>query len=146
MLVRLTPDQTINYWPVIKEVIDEVIKPLGGSKPDIEERMLLGLQSGGLVAWLSARKRLDDVPLITAIVLTTVTEDNWSGARGLVLYAVKAYDTTEAVEWIDGFETLKKHGQHLGCSHMIIMTKEERLSQLSKKFGAVESMFLTIPF
>jgi hypothetical protein len=140
------PDQIAKFWPQIKESIEESVPPLSWEKSDRTNNILQALLEERMQCWAAYRKYGETDSEIVGIVLTTTTGDGCSGTVNFLLYSVFGYNKTNADDWIEGFQTLGAFASALGCKQIVAYTRDAKLIELAKKFGADTSYtFISVP-
>jgi len=141
MLLLLMPDQVPRYWEDIKEGIESTL-PLG--IPGRSQRILAGLLSGRVQAWVSYRR--GDKTVVDGAVLTRIVEDDIDGTRDLLIYCLWAIGETHESTWTEGLKALLDYGRGKGCNRAIAYSDVPMIVGLTKLMnGEARYVFLTWP-
>lgn len=142
MLLLLMPEQISPYWEDIKEGIEKTLPP---GVPDRSQRILTGLLSGSVQAWISYHRE-DDKTIVDGAVLTRIIEDDIDGTRDLLIYCLWATDKTHESTWTEGLKALLDFGRGKGCNRAIAYSDVPVIIGLTKLMnGEALYMFLTWP-
>ena len=143
MLLKLMPEQVSEYWDGIKFAVEEALPPVVGETPEKMNNILMALLNGEMDCWVSYRKEESGV---VGFVITTITHDSCSDTTNLLLYVIYGMDQTKGVDWIEGYQALRKFALSKGCHRIIGYTTSDKVIKIAKKFGndSVFS-FISIP-
>jgi len=144
MIIKLLPDQVMNYWPMIKGGIEASLPPVTGDSKEKMNNILIELLDGRLDCWIAFRKDIEvDV---VAIIITSISYDSRGDTSSLLLYCVYALKQTEGQDWVEGYEALSKYARANNCSRMVAYSNDEKILKIVEKFGGDASYrFLSIP-
>lgn len=142
MLLKLTPDQVVNYWDDIRDLIKESLPPTSDKSDRAMNRLLEALMVGIVDAWISFRKPDKEV---VALVTTTVVSDVLSRTRTLLIYTTTTLKQSNAVDWKEGFEALNKYAKKLRCHAVACYTTNPEIRKIAAKFGGEEVQYITFP-
>jgi len=141
MLLLLMPEQISPYWEDIKEGIE---KTLPSGIPGRSQRILTGLLSDRVQAWVSYQR--EDKAVVDGVVLTRIVEDDIDGTRDLLIYCLWAIDETHESTWTVGLKALLDYGRGKGCSRAIAYSDVPMIVGLTKLMnGEARYAFLTWP-
>lgn len=142
MLLLLMPDQISPYWEDIKGGIERVLPP---GVPDRSQRILTGLLSGSVQAWISYQREGDNTT-IDGAVLTRIVEDDIDGTRDLLIYCLWAIEKTHEGTWTEGLKALLDYGKGKGCTRAIAYSDVPMIIGLTELMnGEARYTFLTWP-
>ena len=134
MLARLTPDQVSNFWDVIKVAVEQSHPPFVGEKEDRDNNILQALLEDRMDCWMDYTTN-GEGSVLNVILLTTVTVDDCSGERCLLIYSIYGYRRSDGLSWVNGIETLKKWARYHGCQKIIAYTNSARVLAITEKLG-----------
>lgn len=137
MLQRLTNDDVVKRWSVIKEGIMRSLPPTVPLSEDSISGILSSLISGRLQCWIENGEEE-----IKGLVLTGVMEDEFAGIRNLLIFSIYSNRTSSPEDWRDGINTLKAYAKGRGCYKIIAFTDREIVESIVLKLGGQVSRVL----
>lgn len=144
MLVKLLPEQVMNFWDLIKDSIENSLPPYVTSNPQRMARIQEHLFGGILQCWVPAI--LGEAPRVLGFVITKVVYDDSTDSANLLIFSMYAVEKWDISVWNEGFQTLKKFAKSRGCESIIGYTNEEGAIRFAERFGGeAEYTFLKIP-
>ncbi len=126
------PDQISENWETIKYALGESLPPISLKSPETMNNILIKLMSGDMICWISYDK---DDNSINGLVITTIVIDDCSEIKNLLIYAIYAYNQTKGIDWMDGYESLRKYAKSRDCNSIIGYTKNEKIIKIAEKFN-----------
>ena len=142
MLLKLLPEQVVNYWDMIEEGLEANLPPIVGEVPEKMSNILEALITDEMQCWVSVR---EDTKEVVALLLTTVVEDKMSKSRSLLLYLVWTFKQSRASDWIEGFQGAQKFAKLMKCHRVISYATEPQVLKIAEKFGADFQTFISFP-
>ena len=142
MLLKLTPEQVVDYWDDIKELVKESLPPTAEKSDRAMNRILEAMLIGIIDAWVSFRKENKE---IVAIVTTTVVNDTISRSKTLLLYTTTTLKQSRAEDWREGFAAVAKYAKKLNCHTVACYTTNPEIRKIASKFGGEEMQYITFP-
>ena len=140
MMVKLTTEQSIKFWPLIKSAIEDSIPSIAGDEPKFSN-ILKSIILGEMQVWILASS-----DAVKAVTVTSFTYDTGTGAKNLLIYALRAFGEMTRRDWAEGFVTLKRFAKSSGCSHITGYTENDGLIRLAERLGGEgRYVFITIP-
>ena len=130
MFVRLLPEQIAVRWDAIKHTIIESSPPYVDDSQEAMNNVLMSLLNGTLQCWVSVVDKQVDM-----IVTTCIEEDFHSRTRNLLIYSLFGVRMLTGKSWVEGFDTMRKYALGEGCSAIIGITKEEKISRVVERLG-----------
>lgn len=131
MLAYLLPNQISDYWPLMRDHINDSLPPTGDYGPYDMNNILFALLSGGMQLWAVTDKDAH----MKGFVVTTVYQDV-SGVRTLMIYNAVALEKGPLSDWTCGIETLKKFGRSRGCSKLGAFVANPKILEAIKEYDA----------
>lgn len=142
MLVKLLPEQVMNYWDLIKEGIEACESSVNSYEPMDMESVQAHLLGGVIHCWVSVNKK----PKVVAFVITKIVHSDFTNNASLLILAIYAFEKTTGSDWVEGFETLKKFALSRGCKKIIGYTINDKVLKIVDKFGGdTNCRFISIP-
>jgi len=145
MLVKLTARQISEWWPVVKECLERTLPPFTYASPERFANILEQLLQGGMQCWIV--QRFDDSAQTVApegFVVTTISIDECSGVKNLLLYAVWSFGLVSDEEYRNGWQTLVTFARASGCHRIVTYTDQKRVVQQFQMLGGeAKYAFLT---
>ena len=135
MLTRLLPDQIAQFWPVIKNAIEQSLPPIVGDHPDKMNRILSSALSNNIDVWASY-EREGELSRFEGILVTKFIYDDARDTRSLLLYCLYGYDLVTNKSWVSGLETMLKYAVEKRCSQILAYSELPNLIELAAKLGA----------
>lgn len=130
MLVQMSRELVANHWSELKEALAVALPPTVRVDNEKLNGVLASIMRDDLQVWgLGSEKGL------TAIVATTVTFDNISGERSLLIYSLFGMKLISQEEWLDGLVTLRLYAKAKACNMIIGYTSVRRIVDIVKELG-----------
>lgn len=142
MLVRLTPDQIGDYWPMIEQSIVAALPPIVSEQAGAVKNILVSLLSGIMDCWVSFDT---ETKTILGTVTTVIASDPISGTRDLLIYTVHGFGSLQERHWQEGFVTIRKWARANNCSRITAYTDNPEIVTLSERFGGEVRQYIAIP-
>lgn len=130
MLVKLLPEQVAEGWDSLWFGISQALPPIAKNKPMTRTRVLQSLLEMKSECWVNAEDGK-----INAVLLTTVSEDELSGTRTLLLYALFGYAKITGSDYVEAVELLLRYAKSKGCDTVSAYTNSELLKKIAMKLG-----------
>lgn len=128
MLVSLLPEQVSAHWEEISYSIESSLPPIANENGKMSN-ILSAILLGKILCWVSIRDQR-----INAVVTTRILDDDITELKSLLVYTIFAMEGSGDIDWVEGFETLRKYAKSKGCSRIVgysefdsILTRMERL-------------------
>ena len=132
-LLKLSPEQLMQYWPYVRECIILALPPYVTSNADniirIQEQLLIG----SLECWACIE---DTIGEFCGIVTTQVVVDEATLTKNLFLFSVTLTEEHDHSIWQEGYVYLSKYAASKGCGSIIAYTNQESVVMLAKHLGA----------
>ena len=141
MLLKLLPEQIPQYWDEIK---DGILKTIPVGVPDRASKILNKLLLGTAQCWLSYH-RSNGNPIIDAVIITVIIEDQVHDTLNLDIYALWSVEVTQRSSWIEGIEALKKYARKKECTRIIGRSDVESILEFVRMAGG-EARYTLIAF
>jgi len=144
MLVRMLPDQVVDNWEFLSYAIEEALPPFADAAGDRMSSILTALLSDKMVCWVSVNSQ----NTIDNVVTTSITEDDCSGMKNLVIYSVFGVGETtmNRRSWMEAYKTLSDYAKAQGCYRIVAYTAEQSIIELVKRLGGDASYtFISVP-
>lgn len=142
MLLKMTAEQVANYWDDIKELVKESLPPTAEKSDRSMNRVLESMLLGIIDAWISFRKEDKEV---VALATTTISNDNISKTKTLLIYTTTTLTQSTAMDWQEGFAALSKYAKKLNCHAISCYTTDPEIRKIAAKFGGEEVQYITFP-
>jgi hypothetical protein len=145
MFVKLLSPQVTNWWELIWPCIEKCLPPCE-EKEKRQANILQALLEERMQVWVMLRKE-EGVNKILAILSTTVTQDECSKTKSLLIYSLFSYSTAmTAQDYTEGFEGLQKFARSKGCESVSAFTNLDKIVALIKRHkGSSEFRFISLP-
>lgn len=130
MLVSLLPNQVTAHWEEISHSIESALPPIANENEKMSN-ILSAILLGKIVCWVSIRNEK-----INAVVTTRILDDDVTEVKSLLVYTIFTMDGANEIDWIEGFETLKKYAKSKGCSRVIGYSEFDSIVARMKSLGA----------
>lgn len=130
MLIRLTPEQVVREWEVVRHAIKESTYEAIFTRPDAVRDHLRELISGTMQAWAMA-----DQDGFVGIVTTRFSVDASMGVKRLEIYSLFGFRDVAPRVWATCYVMLKRFALANGCSHIIALSDQENILSLAERFG-----------
>lgn len=134
MLTRLTANQISNFWDLIKDSVEKAVIPTADIGPDSLNKVLENLLSGRADCWINYNREEDNVN-ITGVLVTEVVEDDMTGTKNLLLYALHLFGGSDKRIWLEGAVTTAKWARKHKCHKIIAFTANKNIIETAQKFG-----------
>jgi len=141
MLIKLTPDQCMKYWDLIKE------DTLGALPPTvvITEETLTKMQENLLISKIQFWVVEVDGKILGSIT-TEIIFDDIVGTKNFLIVALNIYNHVSPSEVSSCLNTLKLYAKGRGCEQVIAYTNQQKIKDIVVKYGGdISYTFLTIP-
>lgn len=133
MIIELSQNDVGKYWPEIRAKVTDALL---GEYPDVDSMMgdiMQRLQTGALKAWIGYKD--GDLSRVEYIALTAEIIDAGIGKKDLLIYALAGWHPVADDRWDEDFKILCRYARSMGCNRIVAETREQRLIDLSAKFG-----------
>ena len=140
MLIRITNEQIVAFWDIIKFGIENSFPPTIKMGPNELDSVLEDLLSGMADCWVSYQRK--NTNQIDAIIVTKVIIDTASKVRNLLIYSLFAYTPSIQDSWTEGIEVLAKWARKKKCYNIIGYTSEPLIIDHVNKLGGDTSVTL----
>jgi hypothetical protein len=128
-LVRMQPQDAMQFWDEVKECIASALPPHLLETPEtllqVQEQVLVGQ----LECWLAVREQQ-----LYGVLTTRVVSE--FGQRSLLVFSVATLEHPPASLWPESIEVLKKYAASKQCSRVLAYSNHERLVQVAEYLGA----------
>ena len=135
MLLRLTPDQVSDNWPLIKIVIDELL-----GEDEVRDMKILQLMISEIMHVFSSYEK--NSGRFEAIIITSFAFDEIISQKSLIIYGLRAFNRVSKNSWEEGFTGVQNFAKGMGCQKIVAYTKDPMVVNLGKKFGFYSESFL----
>lgn len=130
-LVKLSPEQVMNYWDDIRECISASLPPMIPENSDnlifIQEQLLLGI----LECWVGM-----EPPRVFGVMTTQIIADSVSRCRNLLVYTLAMTDDHPHDMWQVCLEQMKKYASAHQCTNIIAYSCNPAMLHIAEKIGA----------
>lgn len=131
MLIKLTPDQVIKEWKVIKHAIQEATHEQIFDTDNKVQEHLREILIGTMQVW-----GIVEEGVFAGIGVSRFSHDNTMGVRRLEIYSVYGFRTISAGCWAENFVVLKRFAAANNCDYIITLTDNENIIAMAKEYGA----------
>ncbi len=129
MLLPLLPTQVDEYWPLVRDYVEESLPPIAGKGADIS-KILFGLMIGVMQMWLFTDKEQK----MKGFVITTMMQD-MTDSFTLLVYCAVLMDKEAKASWEVEFEAMKLYAKSKGCTKIALYLANEKIVKLLKEQG-----------
>ena len=133
MLLKMLPDQVSNYWPHIRESIEQALPPVVNESPNKMGNILEQLLTGEMQCWVAFRR--EDANEVVGFLVTTVTSDACSKTKNLLIYSLCGLKLSRGSDWTEGLEALKKFAKLMQCSRIVAYSDNPLVLKVVEKLG-----------
>jgi len=147
MISRLTLEQVVDLWDVIKYAIDVSLPPTASRERFRINKILDSILCGKMDCW-AVYERDEENKVISghAVILTVITVDECSGARALLVYALARLSERAPEElWYEGLSALRKYAVANSCQSLIAQTNVEFVRDKLVEAGGEEYSLMIVP-
>ena len=144
MLRRLSKEEIIKRWDVIKLAIERSLPPIASDKPNRIQQIYNNLMLGTVQCWGSYRD-VEKEDTLNGIGTTTIVYDFTSGAKMLLGYSVLSVGEIREEDWIEGYRQLEDFAREQGCEKICAYTTNPRIVEVAKSLGATGYVLLLSP-
>lgn len=145
MLVKFTPEQVAQLWPMMASGIDSALPPYVGDRDDRLRNILTAVLAGMLECWISYDV-IDGNAKIYGVVLTAMKVDDFSMSKYLLIYAVYGVGSSTNRNWVEGYNTLRRYALDNGCETIVAYScVPEIISMANRLGGDTRYQFLQLP-
>jgi len=130
MLIRLTPEQVVREWEVIRHAIKESTYESIFSRPDSVRDHLRELIAGTMQAWAIVAQEE-----FVGIVTTRFSLDASMGVKRLEIYSLFGFRDISPRMWATCYVMLKRFALANDCTHIIALSDQEHILSLATKLG-----------
>ncbi len=131
MFICVPIDHVTKVWPYIADTVSRALPPSTYASPYKVNNIVAALMRGDMQCWLYSH----DGKEIGAVALTTVTEDECTGIRNLLIYCMAGYDKIERHAWLEGINRLREFAKSQGCYQITGYTKSARVKRVVDMVG-----------
>jgi hypothetical protein len=133
MLLKMLPEQVSNYWPHIRNSIEQALPPVVGESPNKMGNILEQLLTGEMQCWVAFRKDVENE--VVGFIITTVISDPCSKTRNLLIYSLCGLKLSRGLDWIEGMEALRKFAKLMKCSRIVAYSDNQLILKVVEKLG-----------
>lgn len=145
MLIKLSVDQIADNWNFIRPGLEIALPPTVGSVANRMSNIFTSLLTGRLEAWVSVEKA-EKRNEITGFVITQLLNDDISGTKSLLIYAVYGLSNSSQVSWEEGLKTIQDYAHKNTCHRIIAYSEVESIIKfVQSKGGKAQYRLLEIP-
>lgn len=144
MLVKLLPNQVADNWEFISHAIEGALPPFAPEAGDRMSKVLVALMSERMECWCSVNTE----GVIDNVVTTTVSMDDCSGMKNLVIYSVYGVGETSMNKrsWLEAYKTLSDYARGRKCNRIVAYTDSPSIIKLVEKLGGeARYTFVSVP-
>lgn len=134
MLIKLLPEQTAKYWPMIKESLENTIPGEYLHKHARLNNILELLIADKMHCWWSVEEKDGNFKLF-GVLITTFFNDDCTKTRNLRIYSVFGYEDIPFSEWEEGFKTIVEFARAKNCSYVDAFTDIPGVVAIAKRFN-----------
>lgn len=146
MLVQLLPDQIARMWDAIKFSLEETLPPTVVVGPNTFNNILTAALCDKMQVWFGVSKEEDGRNRLDAIIVTTMSVEEVSGTKSLLIYSAYAYETLSLGTWKEYLTVGQKFAKARNCQHLAAYTDNERIRRVVRNLeGSKELSFVSIP-
>lgn len=148
MINKLTYDQIVDCWDLIKEGLEEALPyPIAGRHKYRESNILSSLLSGAMDCWLAYEKdEENETILLYSAILASVYVDECTGNRSFYVFAQLGFRDVPRKMWREGFNALIKYAKSQGCHMLTAHTNVPGVIETFKRLGgSAEYTYITLP-
>jgi hypothetical protein len=125
-------DQRIaELWQVIKSAIRSSALPTADTNDEKMKNILRSLLSGEAVCWYD-----NSGGTLSTIIITTITIENISETKNLLIYCAHAFRKQSAKEYVEMVEAIGDYARAHKCDNIIAYVWNQKIVELFKKYGA----------
>jgi len=144
MVQQIMPEQVPAFWEAAKDAIESAIPNVHGKPEQKLNNVLSSLLSGAMILWINFES---EERKSNGLFITRVIEDDITDVKSLLMYCLHTYYPVSSMNWVEGWEAMRKYGMSLGCTRMVAYTDVPAIINEAKKVGGVTSYtFLDMPF
>lgn len=142
MLVRLLPDDIEKRWPNLKDaILASLPSYVNNEDEDSINRLLFALLDGTLQCWILVEYENKESK-IRAVLTTTITVDDLSGTRNLLIYSLTSFEQLTQDILMDGYSSLREFAKSNKCFKITAFTDIPRVIEMVKSVGGNVSQTL----
>lgn len=135
VLLRLQPNQISEHWEVIKEALLASAPPIMDGADDFVLYVLKQLISSKMQVWVM----LNDNRTLIGIVITTVTRDDCSGTKSLLIYCVYGFRPVSSKAWEFGLNKLILFAKSNNCQKLSFYTQSDEILAVINRLGKFDT-------
>jgi len=135
MLLRLTPDQISDNWPLIKIVIDELL-----GEDEVRDIKILQLMISEIMHVFSSYEKSSGK--FEAVIITSFAFDEIVNQKSLIIYGLRAFNKISKNSWAEGFTGIQNFAKGMKCQKIVAYTDEPLVVNLGKRFGFHNKSFI----
>lgn len=140
MLVRMTAEDILKFWPLLSGVIKDSVPPIADiDYPSYLTRFQTALLTGPMQCWGYIKG--DE---LLGIVITEHLEDATNDRKILLIYALVGLGELEPIDFKLGFETLKEYARGIGAWKITAYTDKQEVVNLMTWLGGKSRYFLEL--
>jgi hypothetical protein len=146
MIIRMRPQLISKHWPELRAQLERALPPFTYGDPARMNNMLAELLNGGMQLWVALAER-EGTPgaVYVGVMATTISEDECSRVRNLLVYALAGVRFMADEIWAAGLAALRKFAAAQGCHRIVAFSDSERVvEQWQRLGGAAQYRFLTL--
>lgn len=140
MITRLLPGDISGYWDIISYGLERSLPPLANGIERMNN-VLASLLTGSMDCWIGSEGNK-----IVGMMITAISEDECSGTRDLMIYAMYGYDRLPGELWVKGYSLLSRYAKSRNCGRITAYTNVPSIAKIARTFGADTGYtFITVP-
>jgi hypothetical protein len=136
MILRLSPEQIVEYWEVIRPNILESLIPIVDRNEETVFRVLQSLLTESLQLWAGIEDREGKVEeRVYAIMTTSISIDSISQTRSLLINSLFALKHVPLSDWEKGIRLLDEYKEKNRCTKLVAYTDIPEIVALASRLG-----------
>jgi len=143
MLIEMLPKDVTEHWEEVKMAIDATLPINTPHRIEAMSNILTALLSKKMVCWAFSEPGSGR---ISALVLTMIRNDSFSGMSELVISSVYTFKLASEESWMKGFSVLQTYARAGKCWRIVAYTNVPKIMEVSKRLGgSSEYTFISFP-
>jgi hypothetical protein len=144
MLVLQTAKQVFEKWDILEPAIQGAVPPFAYGDANAMQNIKASLLAGQMHCFVGFSFNGEE-PLPFGIVITTFSEDECSGVRNLLIYAIYGYRFLTKAMWTESLDTLRKFAKAYMCHRIVAFSNVEAVIVNAGQLGFdISYHFLTL--
>lgn len=139
MLIRLTAEQVVREWEVVKHAMHATAYEKVYDDPEKVRDYLRELIVGTMQVWA-----IVEAEEFVGFLSTRFSNDATIGARRLEIYSLFGFRDVGLKTWAACYVILKRFALANNCKHIMAITDQEAIIKLAKRFKADTSQTLIV--